>query len=66
MMDIQPGTLVRWYSRDGGWRWGKFVRVVHSRRGKSGVKGETKALVHRNGNEEKVPLREVRTWKPST
>lgn len=63
MMDIAPGQVVRWYSRNGGWRWGEFVRIVHARRGKTGIKGETKALVKRNGGEEKVPLRDVRPWK---
>lgn len=63
MMDIAPGQVVRWYSRSGGWRWGEFVRVVHPRRGKSGVKGEIKALVKRGGGEEKVPLAEVRPWR---
>ena len=66
MMDIEPGTIVRWYSHDGGWRWGKFVRVVHARRNKDGIKGEAKALVNRNGSEEKIPMREVKTWVRST
>ena len=64
-MDIQPGTSIRWYDSHGGWRWGTFVRVVHSRRGSTGIKREERALVQRGGSTEQVPLSKVRIWTPA-
>lgn len=57
--DLIPGDVVKWYSRHGGWRFGTYVRTIHPRRGKSGVKGEVMFVVQRGQDTEKVPGREV-------
>lgn len=65
-MDLIPGDTVKWYSRQGGWRYGTYVRTIHARRGKSGVKGETKVLVARGDQQEKWPAHEVQLYvRPS-
>jgi hypothetical protein len=56
-MDFIPGDTVKWY--DSGWRYGTYVRTIHPRRGKSGIKGEVKVQVNRGGSTEKVPARMV-------
>jgi hypothetical protein len=66
--DIPPGTVVRWYSRKGGWRYGKFLRVVYSRRGSTGIKRPTRAVIERGGDFSpveafEVPLADVGVYK---
>jgi hypothetical protein len=66
-MNIDQGTTVRWYSRSGGWRYGVFVRVIHSRRGSTGIKRPPRALVRRGGDyfpvkEIEVPLADLKVY----
>lgn len=50
---MNPGDTVRWWTQEGGWRFGRLVSTVGAR-----------ARVERGGTIRRVPISELKPWPP--
>ena len=62
MSNFYEGQVVRYWQKSGGWRFGHFVRVIESRRGKDGLKKPDRCVIQHGDTSEEVPIAEVRPW----
>lgn len=51
---LEPGDTVRWWTKDGGWRFGRIATA-----------GRSEARIDMGGSIRKVPLSELRPWPPT-
>lgn len=65
MSDFAEGEVVRYWQKSGGWRFGRFVRVVHARTTKHGMKGPDRGLIQHGASTVEVPLNDLKTWTKS-
>jgi len=51
---VTPGDTVRWWTKDGGWRFGRLASI-----------GRTVARVQMGDAVRRVPLADLRPWPPT-
>ncbi len=50
---MNPGDTVRWWTKDGGWRFGRLATAGHKH-----------ARIDMGGTVKRVPISELRPWPP--
>jgi hypothetical protein len=51
---MNPGDTVRWWTKDGGWRFGRLATAGHKH-----------ARIDMGGTVKRVPISELRPWPPT-
>jgi hypothetical protein len=51
---LNPGDTVRWWDKDGGWRFGRLATAGHKH-----------ARIDMGGTVKRVPISELRQWPPT-